>query len=110
MKMVKKILLGLAAGAVVIGLVSCADVAGAGKATVTKTNKTITVDATDKASKKLEKDYRRYIKQLGSSEKVAEIQEAQEAAAAKKCGSKSAIMVQFLAAASLLVVFLRKKH
>ena len=44
------------------------------------------------------------------SEKVAEIQEAQEAAAAKKCGSKSAIMVQFLAAASLLVVFLRKKH
>ncbi len=27
-----------------------------------------------------------------------------------KCGSKNAIMVQFLAAASLLVVFLRKKH
>ena len=44
MKMVKKILLGLAATAAVIGLASCADVAGAGKATGTKTNKTITVD------------------------------------------------------------------
>ena len=70
MKMVKKILLGLAASAVVIGLTSCADVAGTGKATGTKTNKTITVDGTDS---KLTTDYRRYIKQLGSSEKVAEI-------------------------------------
>lgn len=71
MKMVKKILLGLAASAVVIGLTSCADVAGTGKATGTKTNKTITVDGTDS---KLTTDYRRYIKQLGSSEKVAEIE------------------------------------
>ena len=39
-------------------------------------------------------------------ETVAAIQEAQNA----KCGSKNALMVQFLAAASLLVVFLRKKH
>ena len=74
MKMVKKILLGLAAATVAIGMISCADAAGAGKATGTKTNKTITVDATDKASKKLETAYRRYIKQLGSSEKVAEIE------------------------------------
>ena len=71
MKMVKKILLGLAAGAVVIGLTSCADVAGTGKATGTKTNKTITVDGTDA---NLTTDYRRYIKQLGGSEKVAEIE------------------------------------
>lgn len=71
MKMVKKILLGLAATAAVIGLASCADVAGAGKATGTKTNKTITVDGTDS---KLTTAYRRYIKQLGSSEKVAEIE------------------------------------
>ena len=40
------------------------------------------------------------------SEVVNAIQETQNA----KCGSKSAVMVQFLAAASLLVVFLRKKH
>ena len=40
------------------------------------------------------------------SEVVNAIQEVQNA----KCGSKSAVMVQFLAAASLLVVFLRKKH
>ena len=40
------------------------------------------------------------------NEKVDSIIEAQNA----KCGSKNAIMVQFLAAASLLVVFLRKKH
>lgn len=38
------------------------------------------------------------------SEKVDALSES------KKCGSKNAIMVQFLAAASLLVVFLRKKH
>lgn len=38
------------------------------------------------------------------SEKIDALSES------KKCGSKNAIMVQFLAAASLLVVFLRKKH
>ena len=73
MKMVNKILLGLAAGAVVLSLVGCGDLAGAGKGKGTKNNLTITVDATDNANKKLDKAYRRFIKQIGTSEKIAEI-------------------------------------
>ena len=71
MKMVKKILLGLAATAAVLSVVGCGDLAGTGKAQGTKTNKTFTVDGTDA---NLATKYRRYIKQLGSSEKVAEIE------------------------------------
>ena len=70
----KKIMTILAAAAVALMLVGCADLAGTGKATGTKSNKTINVDATSaNTSKPLNKLYRRYIKQLGSSEKVAGI-------------------------------------
>lgn len=70
MKLVRKTLLGLAAFAVVIGLTSCADLAGKGSATGTKSKKTITVDGT---ASSLTTAYRRYIKQIGSSEKIAAI-------------------------------------
>lgn len=43
------------------------------------------------------------------ADKVQEIEDLVKANS-KKCGSKSAIIVEFLAATSLLVVFLRKKH
>ena len=70
----KKIMTILAALAVALMLVGCADLAGTGKATGTKSNKTINVDATSaNTNKPLNHYYRRYIKQLGSSEKVAGI-------------------------------------
>lgn len=70
MKMVKKILLGMSAAAVIMSLVGCGDLAGVGRGSGTKEDKTITVDGT---ASNLSTKYRRYIKQLGSSEKVAEI-------------------------------------
>lgn len=72
----KKIMAILAASAVALTLMGCdllAAKAGSGESEGTKTNQTITVDATAEAEKKLEKDYRRFVKQLGGSEKVAEI-------------------------------------
>ena len=72
--LMKKITTILAAAAAALMLVGCADLAGTGKATGTKSNKTINVDATSaNTSKPLNELYRRYIKQLGSSEKVAGI-------------------------------------
>lgn len=44
------------------------------------------------------------------NEKIDSLNDYVEEQFSSGCGSKSAIMVQFLAAASLLVVFLRKKH
>ena len=70
----KKIMTILAALAVALMLVGCADVGGTGSATGLKTNKTVNVDATAANTQKpLNKNYRRYIKQLGDSEKVAGI-------------------------------------
>lgn len=69
----KKIMTILAAAAVALMLVGCADLAGKGSATGLKTNKTVNVDGTANAQKPLTKDYRRYIKQLGDSKEVAEI-------------------------------------
>lgn len=73
MKMVKKILLGLVATAAVISFAGCAWSAGTGDTDGNKWDLTMTVDATDNASKKLEtgKVFRRYWKQFSSSEKVA---------------------------------------
>jgi hypothetical protein len=44
------------------------------------------------------------------NEKIDSLNDYLEEQFSSGCGSKSAIMVQFLAAASLLVVFLRKRH
>ena len=44
------------------------------------------------------------------NEKIDSLNDYLEEQFSSGCGSKNAIMVQFLAAASLLVVFLRKKH
>ena len=75
MKMVKKVLMGLAVAAAVLTLVGCGDMAGAGSATGTKNNITYKVDATENASKKLDENatWRRYVKQIGNKEEVAEI-------------------------------------
>lgn len=72
----KKIMAILAASAVALALMGCdllAAKAGEGESKGTKSNQTITVDAKADAAKPLDKDYRRFVKQLGSSEKVAEI-------------------------------------
>ena len=72
MKMVKKLLLGLVAVAAVLTLAGCGDVAGVGKATGTKWDKTYSVDATGE----LNSDtaiWRRYVKQIGTKEEIAEI-------------------------------------
>ena len=72
MKMVKKILLGLAATSVIL-LSSCKMGAGEGGTKGTKWDLTMTVDATENANKPLEdgKVFRRFWKQFSSSEKVA---------------------------------------
>lgn len=72
----KKIMAILAASAVALALMGCdllAAKAGEGDSKGTKSNLTITVDATAQAENPLEKNFRRFVKQLGSSEKVAEI-------------------------------------
>lgn len=46
----------------------------------------------------------------GSIEELKELVNSAEEEVKSKCGSKSAIVVELLAATSLLVVFLRKKH
>ena len=72
----KKIMTILAATMVALMLVGCADVGGVGSATGLKTNKTVNVDATAANTRKPMpegKVWRRYLKQLGDSEKVAEI-------------------------------------
>ena len=70
MKLVKKCLIALAALATVMALTSCGDLAGKGSATGTKFNTTYKVDGTDA---KLQTKWRRYVKQIGSKEEVAEI-------------------------------------
>lgn len=74
MKMTKKIMLGVVAAAAIV-LTGCADLAGAGKDKGSKNNKTVIVDATENAAKPLAENavYRRYMKQIGSSEKIAAI-------------------------------------
>lgn len=72
----KKIMTILAAAAVALMLEGCADAGGAGSATGLKTNKTVNVDATSANTRKPMAEgnvWRRYVKQLGDSEKVAEI-------------------------------------
>lgn len=76
MKLSKKVIaaFGAVAALAAAGMfVSCSDDAGNGDVEGKKDNATMTVDGTDSASTKLEKAYRRYWKQLGTSEKVAEI-------------------------------------
>ena len=75
MKMVKKILLGLAAVSLIAGTVSCKMGAGEGDVKGDKWDLTMTVDATPDAQKPIadENTYRRYWKQFSTSEKVAEI-------------------------------------
>ncbi len=73
----KKLLAVIAAAAVALTLVGCdllANKAGEGEGEGTKDEYTITVDATDSAKTPLAdgKVYRRFMKQLGSSEQVAE--------------------------------------
>lgn len=70
MKMVKRILVGLAVLTTAFVLAGCGDVAGIGQATGTKYNKTYSVDGTDA---KLTTKWRRYVKQIGSKEEIAEI-------------------------------------
>ena len=79
MKMVKKILLGLAATAAVLSLASCKMEAGEGKTEGNKWDLTMTVDGTKIAdtvqpNAKGQGPYRRFWKQFSSSEKVAEIE------------------------------------
>ena len=80
MKMVKKVLMGLAVAAAVFTLAGCGDMAGAGAASGSKYKKTITVDATGTLATVTKADgsegeakYRRYIKELSSNEKTAAI-------------------------------------
>lgn len=75
MKLVRKTLLGLTALAVVMGLASCKMGAGEGDTKGNKWDLTMTIDATETASRPLAADkvFRRYWKQFSTSEKVAEI-------------------------------------
>ena len=75
MKMVKKILLGLALAGTVLALAGCKMGAGEGDVKGDKWDLTMTVDATPDADKPIsdENTYRRYWKQFSTSEKVAEI-------------------------------------
>ena len=68
----KKLLAVIAAAAVALTLVGCGDVAGVGKATGTKWDKTYTVDATGEL-KNADATWRRYVKQIGTKEEIAEI-------------------------------------
>ena len=75
MKMVKKILLGLTAAALVSSFAGCKMGAGEGDTEGSKWDLTMTVDATDEAKNPLAegKVFRRFWKQFSTSEKVAEI-------------------------------------
>lgn len=73
MKLVKKCLIALAALATVMAFTGCGDMAGVGKTSGTKYNKTYTVDATGEL-KNADATWRRYVKQIGSKEEVAEIE------------------------------------
>lgn len=76
MKMVKKILLGLAAGALVLGFAGCKMDAGQGDTDGTKWDLTMTVDGTENAKKKMADDakYRRYWEEFSGNEACAEIE------------------------------------
>ena len=75
MKMVKKILLGLAATSVIL-LASCKMDAGKGDTDGTKWDLTMTVDGTENAKKKMATDakYRRYWEEFSGNEACAEIE------------------------------------
>ena len=75
MKMVKKILLGLTATALVLGMASCKMGAGEGDTEGNKWDLKMTIDATAEAEKPMDaaNAYRRFWKQFSTSEKVAEI-------------------------------------
>lgn len=65
------------AGALVLALglvMGCKMGAGDGEVTGTKWDSTLTVDASESAKEPLEKKYRRFWKQLGTSEKVTKVQ------------------------------------
>ena len=74
MKMVKKILLGLTASALIMGMVSCKMGEGEGETDGNKWDLTMTIDTTDpKKPMAANTQYRRFWEQISASEKVAGI-------------------------------------